>query len=457
MSFLSLRRQRAAEPVAANDSVAPAAPAAAAGDIIERLARHASELGREAAEVRGTMDDTQKLAAAQARDLQALAAQLQEVIATQGAIGQHAQDGVAAVGQARAAVDAVGGEVGAIVQTLRQVAEAAGQITQIALQTRLVAFNASVEAKRAGEAGRGFGVVADAVKDLAAKVEASSKQITGTVAQLGGRIDALAREIRAADDRAGAQGEGGAVHRALGAVERESARIAQAAGTSREVCGALQQRLGGIERDTAAGVRALDGAMTRSESFLRVSEQLIEMVADSGLQTPDTPFIAAAQETAARIGRLFEEAVRAGEVTAGELFDERYQPIAGTQPAQHTTRFTGLLDRLLPAVQEPVLESSDRVVFCIAADRNGYVATHNRRYCQPQRGDLAWDTANSRYRRIFDDRTGLASARNRRPFLLQTYRRDMGGGQFVVMKEVAAPIVVDGRHWGGLRLAYRFA
>ena len=36
--------------------------------------------------------------------------------------------------------------------------------------------------------------------------------------------------------------------------------------------------------------------------------------------------------------------------------------------------------------------------------------------------------------------TGLASARNERPFLLQTYRRDMGAGQFVVMKEAAAPI-----------------
>ena len=61
-----------------------------------------------------------------------------------------------------------------------------------------------------------------------------------------------------------------------------------------------------------------------------------------------------------------------------------------------------------------------------------------------------------RYRRIFDDRTGLASARNRRAFLLQTYRRDMGGGQYVVMKEAAAPIEVQGRHWGGLRLAFQF-
>ena len=97
------------------------------------------------------------------------------------------------------------------------------------------------------------------------------------------------------------------------------------------------------------------------------------------------------------------------------------------------------------------------MVFCIASDRNGYVPTHNSRYCQTQRpGDLTWNTANSRWRRIFNDRTGLASARNTRPFLLQTYRRDMGGGRFVLLKEAAAPIVVQGRHWGGLRLAFEF-
>ena len=49
-----------------------------------------------------------------------------------------------------------------------------------------------------------------------------------------------------------------------------------------------------------------------------------------------------------------------------------------------------------------------------------------------------------------------ATTRNARAFLLQTYRRDMGGGEFVVMKEAAAPITVNGRHWGGLRLAFKF-
>jgi len=148
--------------------------------------------------------------------------------------------------------------------------------------------------------------------------------------------------------------------------------------------------------------------------------------------------------------------VRTNAITMQDLFDEDYKPIANTNPPQHTTRFIQLTDRLFPQVQERVLQMSEKVVFCIAADRNGYIATHNKKYSQPQRGDLVWDTANSRYRRIFNDRTGLASARNQRPFLLQTYRRDMGGGNFVIMKEASAPIMVKGRHWGGLRLAFKF-
>ena len=52
------------------------------------------------------------------------------------------------------------------------------------------------------------------------------------------------------------------------------------------------------------------------------------------------------------------------------------------------------------------------------------------------------------------DRTGLRAARNREPFLLQTYRRDMGGGRFAVMRDASAPIFVQGRHWGGFRIGY---
>jgi methyl-accepting chemotaxis protein len=452
MLFASFRKP-APERVEAPLSAAPALPDARS--VVGALAHEASALGREAAEVRGVLDDTHKIATAQGAAVQALAQQVQQVVRSQNAIADETGLGLKAVTQVGDAVQAVGAEVAGIVETLHQVADAAGQITQIALQTRLVAFNASVEAKRAGEAGRGFGVVADAVKDLAGKVESSSKAIMGTVSQLDSRIGALAREI--SRDSAAGGAAPGAVHTALAAVEQGVHRIHEASQNSREVCGGLDGQIGAIEAEMRRTTGALGSALQRTETFLRVSEKLIEQVAECGVETEDTPYIRAAQQAAGQIGKLLEDALRTGTASLQDLFDEQYQPIAQSSPAQHTTRFVALADRLFPQVQEKMLSLSNKVVFCIAADRNGYIACHNQQYNQPQRaGDVVWNTAHCRNRRIFNDRTGLASARNQRPFLLQTYRRDMGGGTFVVMKEAAAPITVNGRHWGGIRLAFKF-
>jgi len=433
-------------------AAAPAVDAPDARRLIGSLSHQASVLGREAAEVRGLIEDSSKQALQQLDTVTALQIQLAQVNKAQQGIGAHTQGGTRAVSEARQALEAVGKEVGTIVDTLKQVAEAAGQITQIAVQTRLVAFNASVEAKRAGDAGRGFGVVADAVKDLAGKVETSSKQILGTVGKLDERIEALAREIQTQSSAA----KQGRVHQALAHVETGVAAIVGAAESSQSLCNELSGAMSGMQGQVQQTSKALGQALGHSETFLKISEDLLEKVAESGFETEDTPFILAVQQAAAEISALLEDALKQSSISITDLFDERYQPIVGTNPAQFISRFTGLADKLFPPVQERMLKFSNKVVFCIAVDRNGYVATHNKQYCQPQRGDLAWDSAHSRYRRIFNDRTGLASARNQRPFLLQTYRRDMGGGRFVVMKELAAPIKVQGRHWGGVRLAFQF-
>ncbi len=430
-----------------------AAPPADLSGVIKTIHQRASNLGREAAEVRGVLDDTQKIATAQAVAVQALARQLQDVTRAQAGIAEEVDRGLQAVAHVGHAVQGVGTEVGGIIDTLKGVSEAAQQITQVALQTRLVAFNASVEAKRAGEAGRGFGVVADAVKDLAAQVESSSKAIMGTVAKLSQRVDVLSREV----SREGPPDQHGAVHRALAVVGQGVQRIQDASQRSREVCDGLDGQMGTIESEMRRTTAALDSALQRTDGFLKISEQLIEAVAECGVETADSLYIHAAQKAAGQIATLLEDAVRVRAITLEALYDEHYQPLQGTQPPQVTSRFVDLADRLFPQVQEQLLGLSDKVVFCIAVDRNGYVACHNKQYNQPQRaGDVVWNTAHCRNRRIFNDRTGLASARNQRPFLLQSYRRDMGGGQFVVMKEVAAPITVAGRHWGGLRLAFRF-
>ena len=115
-----------------------------------------------------------------------------------------------------------------------------------------------------------------------------------------------------------------------------------------------------------------------------------------------------------------------------------------------------MLEQLLPPIQEPLLASDKRMTFCAAVDRNGYLPVHNRIYSKPQKpDDPAWNLANCRNRRIFDDRAGLCAARNARPYLIQSYPRDMGNGVVIMMREIDAPIRVFGKHWGGFRTAYK--
>lgn len=419
------------------------------------LAKDATTLGLEVAQLRGTLEDTSTAAQHQADSLHQLTAQLQEIVQAQTLIHELTNEGLSSVGQARHSVAEVGREVADVVSTLQDVAGAATDITRIALQTRLVAFNASVEAKRAGVAGAGFSVVADAVKDLATQVESSSKAIMSTVAQLDQRIQVLASQLT--EKQSAIQVHGTTFFDALAGVEQGVRRINQAAEESRSTSEMLQALIDNMDSEMGSTRNALGGALKRSESVLGVSERLMEIIATCGVKTTDTPYVEMAIRVAAQVGQALEAALQAGRITEQALFDERYKPIPGSSPPQHETSFNALTDQLFPAIQEPVLSALPDVVFCIAADRNGYISTHNKVYCHPQRaGDVTWNTANSRWRRVFNDRTGLASARNTRPFLLQTYRRDMGGGNFVLLKEAAAPIVVQGRHWGGLRLAYKF-
>jgi methyl-accepting chemotaxis protein len=156
------------------------------------------------------------------------------------------------------------------------------------------------------------------------------------------------------------------------------------------------------------------------------------------------------------VARLFEQAVVNRQLTMDMLFDTQYEPIEGTEPVQYRTSALEVLEEILPPLQEPLLAEDDRLVFATANDRNAWVPVHNKYCSQPQRrGDVVWNMVNCRNRRIFDDRAGLAAARNVRPFLIQTYNRELGDGTFAVMKEVDAPIRVFSRHWGGFRMAYK--
>ena len=166
--------------------------------------------------------------------------------------------------------------------------------------------------------------------------------------------------------------------------------------------------------------------------------------------------IARAMQTGEALNALFESAVSRGDISLDALFDESYMAIEGTNPLQHRARFLDWAERALPDIQERFKAADARLAFCACVDRNGYLPVHNAIYSKPQRaGDVAWNTANSRNRRIFNDAAGLAAGRNTRAYLIQSYPRDMGNGVTVWMREIDVPIRVRGRHWGAFRTAYK--
>ena len=311
---------------------------------IRGIAMQASELGRGAAELDGTIEDVVASSSHQVTEIGQLAADMQAMVQSNRAIESSGEASRVAMGQARDAVAHVGQGVLGVVTSLRDVAAAATDITQIALQTRLVAFNATVEAKRAGEAGAGFAVVAEAVKDLASKVEQSSKLIMSTVTQLDARIDSLAASITENKDAA----QQSAFHLALAQVEASVNEIVAATQRNLQTCQAVSAEVGTMAASVGANAETLKRVNGNTRNFLKASESLAEITNDCGAITPDTPFIEAVQRGAGRLSAALERAVADGRISMADLFDEKYLPVAGSNPAQVTTRFVALTDELFP-------------------------------------------------------------------------------------------------------------
>jgi methyl-accepting chemotaxis protein len=374
-----------------------------------------------------------------------------------------ARDNVSTLAKAATSFSVILGDA---TSTVQKVSESSEAINAIAREIQLIAINAGVEAARSGAAGRGFAVIANAVKDLAEQTRAATAETARQLAALSSVIERLAAESRESEQKAhSASAENEAIDRHLAAFDgfgkavnklvADIEQIAKPVDDNIRVCGTVVSQLEDFAQDMASARQDFGETARRIDGLVGASQDLVGFVAEKAVNTKDGALVTLAMETAGRVAGLFEDAIRRGEASLADLFDEDYQPVPGTDPEQVTTRFTALTDRLLPTLQEQVLTLDPRIVFCAAVDRNGYLPTHNRKFSQPQGRDPVWNAANCRNRRIFNDRTGLAAGQNQKSSLVQTYRRDMGGGQFVLMKDISAPIRVQGRHWGGFRIGVK--
>lgn len=456
-------------------------------NVIREIAREAGAVGVEIADLAGNVDEVTghvrhqatacedlqdasralsgsnaRIAVAAQRALEVTNDARDDMVASGNTIEHSLEDIRSLVGS----VTTIEGHLSGLSDMLERVSKVACGIEAIARQTNLLALNATIEAARAGDAGKGFAVVAGEVKQLAGQTSRATQEIDTTLGDLTAQIRVVMDHSQESSNRAEAvqQGTaliGNAIHEAgnaMASVAEEVNQINRSVMMIEERCGALIGVVGTATNGAVESANHLAEASERLNRLRGSAEALIGHTAELGVETVDTPFIELAVKGAKKLGAIFERSIQDGRTTEAAIFDRNYQLIPESDPPQLETSGCGFFDWAMPQVQEDILNAHDDVVFCVSLDTQAYASTHNIIYSKPQRpNDPVWNAANCRNRRKFDDRVGLAGARNTRAFLLQAYRRDMGGGNFVMMKDVSAPVYVNGRHWGGLRVGYKMS
>jgi methyl-accepting chemotaxis protein len=200
----------------------------AVGAIVDTVSSASTELEAAAGTLTKTAEVTQSLSGTVAAaseqasaNVQSVASATEEMTTSVNEISRQVQESSRIAGEAVKQAERTDGRINALSQAAGRIGDVVKLITAIAEQTNLLALNATIEAARAGEAGRGFAVVASEVKQLASQtakatdeistqiagMQAATQESVAAIKEIGGtigRIAEIASTIAAAVEEQGA-------------------------------------------------------------------------------------------------------------------------------------------------------------------------------------------------------------------------------------------------------------
>jgi methyl-accepting chemotaxis protein len=386
--------------------------------------------------------------------------------------------------------------------------ERAGAILElvdtISSETILLSFNAAIEAAHAGEAGSGFGVIADEIRKLADTTSTSTQEIGGILSGLGDASHSTtATTSLAVSQTAGVYDE---TVRMQATVRDLRSQLDQTVGRASQVASIVEQQLVALTDASAAVGIAL--ARVESDSASATDGRRLEL-ANLGMRAhalAATRPLGTTAEAIRHIGfavatemdAVFSDAIARGAITLSDCFDTNYVELTGSEiaklgrlfdvsrvpatgfdPAKFETRYDAYVEDGLDALIDAGVPEHPAIKAMFAVDLNGFCVGHFRECRQAWTGDRVTDLNNNRIKRFFEDALSLRAARvglgDRsdgiaqrspygafrergcvlmrepvRPWAIYTYARDTG----IVYNDLSVALYAQDQRVGSVRIVY---